>query len=557
MTAPTHPEPTVATSAGLDALADGDLWRVLDSARRVPLAALIAEADARRSRQPSELLDAVLDTLHAREARLHGSRRACIERLAHAQPVLERLGARDFAVTACLERSHAEIDWGDYGAAIASLEDAQRLVAVGVDAALTARVKSALGRIYSRIGNHQTAIRLIRAARDEAQAQGMLNLAATWSVNLAVAAMRAWEADRLAGGDSPAFLDQADAFLGEARGFVSMGADDSLLGPLIETNGACVMTFRGRPDLAIPLHAACDDFLRERRLDALICSNRVDWAKALIAARRFAEARELAAWVVARAEEGGQLFALTEAMRLLADLHEAQGDAPAALAALRRHQSLAARVSALEALQRADALQVRIETERVKAEAASALAHNARLQALNTQLSKQEVELRELAERDHLTGAANRRHFEATLDLLLGAPSPRLALGLVDIDHFKAINDRHSHAAGDAVLRVVASVLSQVLRQGDTVARIGGDEFAFIARDVDGRAMHDAAKRIGPALGGAAIPGFPAVGPVTLSIGIAAARQGDERARLVARADRALYAVKRAGRDGVALDPGD
>lgn len=539
----------------LTALPDHALWRALVHMRDIPLSQLIAVARARREVGPGELIDAIIHTLEAREHRLRGEHEACVRLLDAALPQLVRHGALEFAITSCLERSHAEIDWGDYSAALASLEQAEQWVEDGVDRSLALRVKASLGRIYSRIGNHQTAIRILTPARDEAKTLGLTELAATWSINIAVAAMRAWEAAQLAGDADVHMLDEARRWLDEAAQLLDRRAEP-LLATLIEHNRACIHTFEGRPELAIPIHEACDRFHCEHQVDALISSNRIDWAKALIATGRLAEARQITDLVIERAQRGGQLFAQTEAMRLLADLNEAEGDTKAALAALRRHHSLSAKVAALEALQRADALQVRLETQRVKAEREAAEARNVQLLALNERLAEQEARMRDLSERDHLTGVANRRHFETALDAMLNADSAvrhRVALALVDVDHFKPINDQHGHAAGDAMLRAVASAMMSHLRLHDVVARIGGDEFAFAIAGADASAAIERAQRIASTLRGARIEGFPGISPASLSIGIALSHENDSRESLFARADAALYAVKREGRDGVRM----
>ena len=113
-------------------------------------------------------------------------------------------------------------------------------------------------------------------------------------------------------------------------------------------------------------------------------------------------------------------------------------------------------------------------TERKRSEErledALALAEQARIEA-------------DLASRtDPLTGLANRRHFAEQLSFALDATRPGQALGLLllDIDHFKRTNDTYGHAAGDAVLREVARQLSAVVRSGDIVARIGGEELAVV-----------------------------------------------------------------------------
>lgn len=551
---------TIDSNIQLASLPLPAFWSVLDNARKIPLADLILHVQSRQEeREESGIKSAVIDTLQARAHRLRGERRECIRLLKLALPVLESRGARDFAVTGYLEQSHAEIDWGDYGAAIASLESAETLIEQGVDRILAARVKAALGRIYSRIGNHHTAMRLILAAREDARKAGALNLAATWSINLSAAATRAWEASALAGDTHPQWIDESGRYLDDAANYVSLGADDPLLGPLIDTNRACLMTFRGLPQKAIPLHAACDAYLTEHAIDALISSNRVDWAKALIAAGQLEDAKSIAESVVARANRGGHLYAQSEAMRLMADLHEARGDSKGALAALRQHNALAARVAAIEALQRADALQVRLETQRVKAEAEATEARNTQLRELNSRLSQQEAELRALSEQDHLTGVANRRRFDARLEVLLAAgvsgdARGSIAVGLIDIDHFKQVNDTFSHAAGDAVLVAVAEALCTSLRQHDLAARLGGDEFAFIAAETDAASARDIAARVAKHLKDRRTGPLPGANQPTLSIGIALARSGDSPACLLQRADAALYRVKRRGRDGIEVD---
>jgi len=173
-------------------------------------------------------------------------------------------------------------------------------------------------------------------------------------------------------------------------------------------------------------------------------------------------------------------------------------------------------------------------------------------------------ELRQLATRDALTGLLNRRAFDAMLAEEVerahrfGHP---LTLIVLDLDHFKAINDTHGHPAGDAVLTAVARVFAGQVRSIDRVARIGGEEFAVLlmvtAKD-DGMVV---AKRIVEAV--QAQPVVVAGGEtlrVTVSAGVAAlVTHGDAEAEaetgteLMAAADQALYAAKRAGRDCAVL----
>ncbi|WP_432546736.1 GGDEF domain-containing protein [Kineococcus sp. SYSU DK004] len=180
--------------------------------------------------------------------------------------------------------------------------------------------------------------------------------------------------------------------------------------------------------------------------------------------------------------------------------------------------------------------------------------------------------LRHDAGTDALTGLATRRVFDAVLTEHLAAGRACGVL-LADVDHFKRVNDVDGHAAGDAVLRAVADQLRAVCRRGDVVARYGGDELAVVLvhdeHDPDGGplradALHAVAERFRAGVAALRLPrsplapadGVDALRP-TVSVGLAVSVPGDAGHppaphQLVARADQALYAAKRAGRDRVA-----
>ena len=162
-------------------------------------------------------------------------------------------------------------------------------------------------------------------------------------------------------------------------------------------------------------------------------------------------------------------------------------------------------------------------------------------------------ELRRLATRDQLTGLLNRREF----DRILAEEAERagrfghpLGLVMVDLDHFKSVNDVHGHPAGDAVLREVALRLAGVVRTVDRVVRLGGEEFALLLVQTDGEGAIDVARKVCAAVERAAVPAGEARLPITVSSG-AASMPADAAtgAGLVAAADRALYAAKAAGRN--------
>jgi two-component system cell cycle response regulator len=174
----------------------------------------------------------------------------------------------------------------------------------------------------------------------------------------------------------------------------------------------------------------------------------------------------------------------------------------------------------------------------------------ARLHTLQAQLDDQQAELRELIHTDSLTGLYNRRYLLRQLVAQINVARRHglaLSLLLIDLDHFKAINDTKGHAAGDEALRTVAAAIEQRLRDTDVAGRWGGDEFMALLPGTDADAALALARELGDIV--RAMPEHP---ELTLSIGCATWAD-DGPTGLVARADQALYAVKRDGRDGTAL----
>jgi len=156
---------------------------------------------------------------------------------------------------------------------------------------------------------------------------------------------------------------------------------------------------------------------------------------------------------------------------------------------------------------------------------------------------------------DALTGLASRRHFlaEAARELSRARRGHALSFLMLDVDHFKAINDTHGHAIGDRVLVELGRTLRAVLREADLAGRLGGEEFGVLLPDADAALARAVAERARAALAAARVP-MDGAGPLgfTVSVGVATLEPGDdEAATLIARADAALYDAKRAGRNCV------
>jgi diguanylate cyclase (GGDEF)-like protein len=260
--------------------------------------------------------------------------------------------------------------------------------------------------------------------------------------------------------------------------------------------------------------------------------------------------------------------------RALADACEAAGDAPAALAYLRQGQAIyeqlvgrsaRARYMALEVSHRLALTQrerdVAIVSRRTAEQDRQELAElNAALQAQIAETEMLHAKLREQALRDPLTGLHNRRYlFEMAPALLELArrQGNTLSVVLLDLDHFKLLNDTYGHQAGDLVLQRFAALLTQMLRRSDIVCRHGGEEFVAVMPDIDAEGTESMLNRLLLAFqahttesGRRRLPGG------SFSAGIAMfPRHGTTLEQLLSRADRGLYAAKNHGRARIEVAP--
>jgi diguanylate cyclase (GGDEF)-like protein len=156
--------------------------------------------------------------------------------------------------------------------------------------------------------------------------------------------------------------------------------------------------------------------------------------------------------------------------------------------------------------------------------------------------------LQKLSQVDPLTGALNRRG----LDLFL-PDDPAFSVLMVDIDHFKKVNDSYGHAVGDEVLKRVARLLSSSLRSGDAIVRYGGEEFLVILAEVGLGIAAKVAERARQKVSEHPIKVNDQEIPITISVGVAERCNDEDRDALIARADVALYKAKLAGRNKVEI----
>jgi len=266
-------------------------------------------------------------------------------------------------------------------------------------------------------------------------------------------------------------------------------------------------------------------------------------------------------------QRSAMLDAEVTAWTLMAEAKETEGDAVGALAAykqLRERERLwldqrantrlraSTLMTDLEAARREAREEQRLRDELARAHASLAI-EAAERRARADELYRQSRE-------DGLTGLPNRRDFMERLTeecRRAGRFEQTLCVVMIDIDHFKRVNDRYGHATGDRVLMEVAQRLRVAVRAGDIIARLGGEEFAALLPQTEAAAARALCERLR-----AAVPASPvAMGGdlqnVTISIGVTAYVPPEAADAALARADERLYAAKAAGRDCVAGDAAD
>jgi len=439
---------------------------------------------------------------------------------------------------------------GDPTAAVTALRHAVEAFDRSGDDDGVARVRNSLGIVYSRAGSYPEALEHFAASLRHAERAGYRAREAAVSTNMSI---------------STRLLGQHEAAIEHAERALAIKREvdpDDVAGAM--TNLAIALAAASRHDEAATTFTAAD-VAHERRGDPHDLGEHLR-AHAEYLVDRGASERvpELLERALACALRAGSTALEAAVRRDLAAHWKARGDHRLALEQFEAFHAL--ELGAERALRERAHEEQRWQTEVALARHEAAAAQRERrvlteqlerLAADHRDLSSRAADLEEAASSDPLTGVANRRALHARLAVEVAraaATSRPCSLILVDVDGFKEVNDRFGHLAGDAVLRGVADVLGGAVRATDTVARIGGDEFAVLLPSTGRADATRVARTMRSRVAAAGWPGA-AEAVVTASFGVASSDEAaHDASRLLAVSDARLYEAKVAGRDRVVPD---
>ena len=422
----------------------------------------------------------------------------------------------------------------DYGRALEMYDAALKGFRECGDHMWQARVISNIGNVEIQLGNHTAALDLFDQALDLRREIGD-NEGAGFDLNNAAAGRIARASQLRAGGDAQSCQVEAETalkLLDRALAIARQFGYRRLEAYCLQTMGEAYQAM-ARPQVALDM---ADTFLRLARE-----SN-----------DRWIEAHGLACVGELRHQVGEHREALAQLGASLAAF-EALGSRDEAARVLRIlsqvHESLDQLAEALACVRKAGAIEQRLRSEEAESRA-RALAARRRLDQARLETER----YRRLAMEDALTGLANRRQLDERLAALLRDARKAgtvVTVALADVDHFKGINDRFSHAVGDEVLRCVGEILHAHCRLGDLAGRYGGEEFMLVFRNLEMRAATETCERVRRAVEGWDWKSIHPQLRVTLSMGLASSSSFDDPQGLLDAADHWLYEAKHHGRNQI------
>ena len=439
---------------------------------------------------------------------------------------------------------------GDFARALTYYRTSQKLFEREHNLAALSIVTSNIAAVHGTLGEHPRAVEVFEQARSLAADAGVRTPLVELNLGFALAAVG--ELDRAAAHASEALRRACELGARESEGMalLNVGSLYRMQGKYGESRNCIAEALRICATTASP------------RLET---SAHLDMGRTLLLLDQPVEAEPILLRALDLSAIAGPQH-VADIHLALSELYQAQGNFERALYEYQRMHLAKELASGAQVSEKVRAAIVQGAIEQSERDAAVLRESNETLLALNEgnarllrTLAEQAAALERLSLEDALTGAHNRRHLDAQLAsewerrLRTGHP---LTVALLDIDHFKAINDTYSHAAGDEVLRSLAAYLRAHTRHADIVARYGGEEFAIVYVDTS---------RPDAALACEALrAGFAALKPgpstsahrVTVSIGVASADEVSSVADLLGLADTRLYAAKHRGRDRVVSEEG-
>jgi len=450
-------------------------------------------------------------------------------------------------VVGCLH-SIAQIDMhvGNLAEAAKACSAALTLAA-GLDAATQAPLLQRMGMLYARLGDleraqkfHEEAASYHRMIGDDAALASALNSIGTLYLrsgeeNVKNDPVKARQA----------FLSARNQL--ETAAEIAKRTTDRHLQGLIAGNIGSVLARLGQLDDALELMHLQLEIVRSAgdRYNESLCLANIGEAMRL--AGRPTDALEVVKDALTIAESLNSVMRQRRAHEELSYCFEELGDFRSALFHYKRFDHFKDAVHAEQTERQTHDLQIQVAVNEVRAQAESYRAERDRLEHLNARLHDE-------AYRDPLTQLSNRRSLDEGLEDAYSRSvrdKTPLAIALADVDHFKLINDRFSHATGDQVLRQISTLLRRALRDRDLVARYGGEEFALVLVGLELDRALMACERLRAAVQGYRWSEIHPDLQVTISIGVTAETSLGSGSAMLEAADHKLYEAKRAGRNRI------
>ncbi|HET9822157.1 MAG TPA: diguanylate cyclase [Burkholderiaceae bacterium] len=485
--------------------------------------------------------------LVGQSCRLLAEHQRALAALADAETLFRSRGNASRVAEALLQCGHVHLGVGDFGAALALFEQALATIGDLADAQIGARVMRCLAMACTRLGDldaaHDHYMRALAIHRE----QGDRNAVATNLNSLAVLECRRAEG---AAAGSPARHEHVAAALPmfeEAIALARAEGNQLLLAQSHANLGLAYGLLGDHRRLIDSETQSLEIFSRQ--------GARQDELQSLVSlgsAHRELGLHDEALALLVRARDDAAQLGLkprqAAAELELSRLHEGAGRPAEALLCFKRFHELDRQLQDDSARRQALRLAAREEVARAQREIEAHRRRAAELSGENQSLARQAAELDRLAYEDALTGLPNRRRLERWLSAHATLASG-CSIGVADVDRFKSINDRYSHATGDRVLAAVGSILHRHHRAQDLVARYGGEEFVLVFAEASLGDAYSACERIRQAVEQhdwtAIEPGLA----VTLSLGVARGEAGADAHALLREADACLLAAKRDGRN--------